>query len=87
MTSAPPPPPQSKTQPAQIEDAFRRFTTRTDVAVVLINQYVASMIRPVIDAFESKSPAILEIPSKEHPYDPEADAIHRRTKLLLGIRD
>ena len=35
----------------------------------------------------AKSPAILEIPSKEHPYDPEQDVIHRRTKLLLGIRD
>ena len=38
-------------------------------------------------AQEARSPAILEIPSKEHPYDPEQDAIHRRTKLLLGIRD
>ena len=45
------------------------------------------MIRPTIDAFEQKSPAILEIPSKEHPYDPSQDAIHRRTKLLLGIRE
>lgn len=25
--------------------------------------------------------------SQEHPYDSEQDAIHRRTKLLLGIRD
>ena len=45
------------------------------------------MIRPTIDSYTSKTPAILEIPSKEHPYDPEQDAIHRRTKLLLGIRD
>ena len=45
------------------------------------------MIRETIDQFEAKSPAILEVPSKEHPYDPEQDAIHRRTKLLLGIRD
>ena len=36
---------------------------------------------------EAKSPAILEIPSKEFPYDADQDAIHRRTKLLLGIRD
>lgn len=77
----------AKTQPSQIEEAFQRFTKRTDVAVLLINQYIASMIRPMIDNFESKSPAILEIPSKEHPYDPEQDVIHRRTKLLLGLRD
>ena len=24
---------------------------------------------------------------QEHPYDSEQDAIHRRTKLLLGIRE
>ncbi len=77
----------STTTPGQIEEAFLRFTKRPDVAILLINQYVASMIRSTIDAYGSKSPAILEIPSKEHPYDPEQDAIHRRTKLLLGIRD
>jgi len=42
------------------------------------------MIRPLIDQFAHNSPAILEVPSKEHPYDPEQDAIHRRTRLLLG---
>lgn len=77
----------SKTTPGQIEEAFIRFTKRSDVAVLLINQYIASMIRSTVDGFEAKSPAILEIPSKEHPYDPEQDVIHRRTKLLLGIRD
>ena len=40
-----------------------------------------------MEGFTLKSPAVLEIPSKEHPYDSEQDAIHRRTKLLLGIRD
>ena len=77
----------SKTTTGMIEEAFHRFTTRSDVAVLLINQYIAGQIRSTLDAFEGKSPAILEIPSKEHPYDPEQDAIHRRTKLLLGIRD
>jgi len=76
-----------KTTPAAVEDAFHRFTKRSDVAVLLINQYIASQIRATVDNFEAKSPAILEIPSKEHPYDPDQDAIHRRTKLLLGIRD
>jgi len=77
----------SKTTPAQLEEMFHTYTKRPDVAVLIINQYIASMIRDTIDAFEGKSPAILEIPSKEHPYDPNQDAIHRRTKLLLGLRD
>ena len=71
-----------------VEEAFHRLTARDDVAILLINQYVASMIRETIDGYEgSKECAVLEIPSKEHPYDPEQDAIHRRTKLLLGLRD
>lgn len=76
-----------KTSPSQIEEAFLRFVKRPDVAVVVINQYLASLIRPTVDGFTAKSPAILEVPSKEHPYDAQQDAIHRRTKLLLGIRD
>jgi V-type H+-transporting ATPase subunit F len=79
----------STTTPGQISETFLRFTKRSDVAIILINQYVASLIRTTVDEFcdQSKSPAILQIPSKEHPYDPDQDAIHRRTKLLLGIRD
>lgn len=34
-----------------------------------------------------KRPAILEVPSKEHPYDKALDPIYQRTKLLLGLRD
>ena len=80
--------PLAETTPGMVEEAFHRLTARDDVAILLINQYVASMIRETIDGYEgSKECAVLEIPSKEHPYDPEQDAIHRRTKLLLGIRD
>ncbi|VFQ82600.1 unnamed protein product [Cuscuta campestris] len=35
----------SKTTAKQIEDAFKEFTTREDIAIVLISQYVANMIR------------------------------------------
>lgn len=77
----------SKTTPAQLEEMFHTYTKRPDIAVLVINQYIASTIRDTVDSFEGKSPAILEIPSKEHPYDPNQDAIHRRTKLLLGLRD
>merc|ERR1711920_333151 len=74
----------AKTSPAQIEEAFQRLTKRNDIAVIIINQYIASMIRPAIDAFEGTSPAILEVPSKEHPYDPDQDAIHRRIDKTAG---
>ncbi len=29
-------------------------------------------------------PAILEIPSKEHPYDPAKDSILSRVKIMFG---
>jgi V-type H+-transporting ATPase subunit F len=29
------------------------------------------MIRPMIDAYSQAFPTVLEIPSKDHPYNPE----------------
>jgi len=39
------------------------------------------MIRHVIDRYTQTIPAILEIPSKEHPYDATKDSILRRAKV------
>mmetsp|Transcript_11427 Transcript_11427/g.41818 ORF Transcript_11427/g.41818 Transcript_11427/m.41818 type:complete len:125 (+) Transcript_11427:203-577(+) len=68
----------------QIEDAFKEFTNRTDVAVILITQYIAQMIRPLVDAYTKPVPAILEIPSKDTPYDPSQDSILSRVKHLFS---
>eukprot|EP00850_Spirogloea_muscicola_P016829 SM000140S00578 [mRNA] locus=s140:85100:86254:+ [translate_table: standard] len=67
-----------------IEDSFRDFTSREDVAIVLISQYVANMIRYAIDSYSKTLPAILEIPSKEHPYDPAQDSILSRVKHMFS---
>ncbi|KAI3691645.1 hypothetical protein L6452_31445 [Arctium lappa] len=74
----------SKTTVKQIEDAFKEFTTRDDVAIVLISQYVANMIRFVVDSYNKPVPAILEIPSKDHPYDPTHDSVLSRVKYLFS---
>ncbi|KAL4339978.1 hypothetical protein GQ457_08G021160 [Hibiscus cannabinus] len=74
----------SKTTVKQIEDAFKEFTTREDIAVVLISQYVANMIRFLVDSYNKPVPAILEIPSKDHPYDPAHDSILSRVKYLFS---
>ena len=39
------------------------------------------MIRHVIDGHDKPIPAVLEIPSKDHPYDPTKDSILRRAKV------
>ncbi|XP_004302050.1 PREDICTED: V-type proton ATPase subunit F [Fragaria vesca subsp. vesca] len=74
----------SKTTIKQIEDAFKEFTTKDDIAIVLISQYVANMIRFLVDSYNKPVPAILEIPSKDHPYDPTSDSVLSRVKYLFS---
>lgn len=76
-----------KDTPAQaIEEAFKRFTEREDIAILLINQYIADKIRPAVSKFTAAVPAILEIPSKEHPYNPAKDSILQRVRGMLGAQ-
>ena len=44
------------------------------------------MIRHVIDSHNDPIPAVLEIPSKECPYDASKDSILRRAKVLLTLK-
>ncbi|OHT08957.1 V-type ATPase, F subunit family protein [Tritrichomonas foetus] len=74
-----------KTQIEEIEKAFNAFTDRDDIAVLLINQHIANEIRPLIEKYEKPLPAILEIPSKDHPYKPEEDTVFKRVSALLGL--
>ncbi|KAI1776826.1 hypothetical protein Hte_004906 [Hypoxylon texense] len=75
----------NKTETSAIEAAFDSFTTqRKDIGIVLINQHVADKIRYRIDTYTAAFPTILEIPSKEHPYDPEKDSVLRRVRRLFG---
>ncbi|RHZ55071.1 H(+)-transporting V1 sector ATPase subunit F [Aspergillus thermomutatus] len=75
----------SKTETSAIEKAFQNFTQeRKDIAVLLINQHIAERIRHSIDSFADPFPAVLEIPSKDHPYDPEKDSVLKRVRRLFG---
>ncbi|KAL1891923.1 H(+)-transporting V1 sector ATPase subunit F [Ceratocystis pirilliformis] len=74
-----------KTETSAIEAAFERFTTdRKDIGIVLINQHIAERIRHQVDSYTAAFPTILEIPSKDHPYDPEKDSVLRRVRRLFG---
>ncbi|KAL1992102.1 hypothetical protein VTN49DRAFT_4134 [Thermomyces lanuginosus] len=75
----------SKTETSTIERAFHNFTReRKDIGILLINQHIAERIRPLVDGYTEAFPAILEIPSKDHPYDPEKDSVLRRVRKLFG---
>uniref|UniRef100_A0A061R116 V-type proton ATPase subunit F n=1 Tax=Tetraselmis sp. GSL018 TaxID=582737 RepID=A0A061R116_9CHLO len=67
----------------EIESAFKEFSSREDIAIVLISQYVADMIRFAVDAHDKPVPAVLEMPSKHHPYDPAKDSILSRARFML----
>lgn len=75
------------TSPADIEDCFKRFLRRDDVDIILINQNIAELIRHCIDSHTAPLPAVLEIPSKDHPYDPSKDSILRRARGMFNPDD
>ncbi len=72
------------TKMEELERKFDEFINRDDIAILLINQFLADKIRVIIDTYTKPFPAILEIPSKDHPYDPEKDSILRRLRRLMG---
>ncbi|KAF2235645.1 vacuolar ATP synthase [Viridothelium virens] len=74
-----------KTENSTIEAAFDNFTqNRKDIAILLINQHIAERIRYRVDAYSAAFPSLLEIPSKDHPYDPEKDSVLKRVRRLFG---
>ncbi|KAG2312093.1 hypothetical protein Bca52824_023650 [Brassica carinata] len=44
----------------------------------------ANMIRFLVDSYNKPVPAILVIPSKDHPYDPAHDSVLSRVKYLFS---
>ncbi|KAL2109608.1 hypothetical protein VUR80DRAFT_2248 [Thermomyces stellatus] len=74
-----------KTDTRKIEEAFEEYTQkRKDIGIVLINQHIANRIRQQIDAHKAAFPSIIEIPSKDHPYDPSKDSLMARVEALMG---
>ncbi|XP_042903601.1 V-type proton ATPase subunit F [Parasteatoda tepidariorum] len=78
---------EKNTPASEIEETFKNFVKRDDIDIILINQNIAEMIRYVIDAHTKPVPAVLEIPSKDHPYDPSKDSILRRAKGIFQAEE
>ena len=71
-------------EPIVVEEFFKKTSERDDVGIILINQHVANEIRHVLRDYNKTIPTVLEIPSKEHPYDPDQDSIMKRVNMILG---
>jgi len=76
-----------ETTALEIEEAFKTFTRRDDVGIILILQHIAEMIRYAIDAYRQTIPTVLEVPSKDHPYDASKDSILRRARGMFNSED
>lgn len=50
----------------------------------LLMQVIAGMIRHLLDGYNKPVPAILEIPSKDAPYDPSQDSVLQRVRFMFG---
>ncbi|NXK69840.1 VATF ATPase, partial [Sylvietta virens] len=61
----------------------RGFLAREDVGMILISGGVAEQIRPAVAAHARALRGGLEIPSKDHPYDPARDSGGRRARGLF----
>ncbi|KAL9654351.1 hypothetical protein ABK040_010379 [Willaertia magna] len=72
------------TPQSQIEEMFKKLISRDDIAILLINQHVAETIRYLLADYDQVTPAILEVPSKEQPYDPNKDYILSRVKQFFS---
>lgn len=72
------------TRVESIEEAFSNMIQRSDIGMIMINQFIANDIRHLINRHSSPIPTILEIPSKDHPYDVNKDKVMVRVKQLLG---
>jgi V-type H+-transporting ATPase subunit F len=73
-------------EPIVVEEFFKKMSERDDVGIILINQHVANEIRHVLRDYNKTIPTVLEIPSKEHPYNPDQDTIMQRVNMILGAQ-
>lgn len=75
------------TRAQELADTFTEYVNRADLAIVLISQTNANQIRNVVDDFARSGrtvPAILEMPSKDIPYDAKKDPIMQRVQQFFG---
>eukprot|EP00918_Siedleckia_nematoides_P048387 GHVU01106029.1.p2 GENE.GHVU01106029.1~~GHVU01106029.1.p2 ORF type:complete len:125 (-),score=16.74 GHVU01106029.1:1359-1733(-) len=73
-----------KTRKAEIEECWKDFIARSDTGIVVITQHVADTIRYLVDLHSDVVPTILEIPSKDHPYEATKDSVMQRVSLFFG---
>ena len=70
--------------PSFLRISLSLSTRFTELTTAWGKPQVAERIRHRIDTYTAAFPTVLEIPSKDHPYDPEKDSVLRRVRRLFG---
>eukprot|EP00461_Guttulinopsis_vulgaris_P001241 UN01241 len=76
-----------KTPVSKVIEFFKNLTQRPDISLILVSQTVAEQIRSTLDQYNEPMPTVLEIPSKENPYDGNKDPLMQRINKMLGQAD
>lgn len=70
---------------SQIETAFTKMLANPEMGIIMISQNIAEAIRNKIAEHEEVLPTIMEIPSKDVPYDPTKDTVLcKAARMLYG---
>ena len=70
---------------SQIEVGFSKMLAREDIGIIMISQNIAEQIRNLIAEHDQVIPTIMEIPSKDVPYDPLKDTVLcKAARMLYG---
>ena len=73
------------TAQSQIETAFQKMLSNPQMGIIMISQNIAESIRNKITEHEEVLPTIMEIPSKDVPYDPTKDfVLCKAARMLYG---
>eukprot|EP00039_Didymoeca_costata_P018535 m.333877 g.333877 ORF g.333877 m.333877 type:complete len:120 (-) comp17238_c0_seq1:133-492(-) len=71
----------------KVEEVFKGFLNRPDIAIIIINQHIAEDIQRLITEHDQPVPTIVIIPSKDFAYDPEKDPEMQRAKQMFSSDD
>lgn len=71
-----------------IETTFQNFLKHPNIAVILVTQFVAeNYLRHIINSYDAILPTILEIPSKEYPYEAKKVFINKLLYRILSYKE
>merc|ERR1711934_132516 len=72
------------TETVVIEEKFEEMCSRDDIAILVINQWIADKIDSKIRDYNQLIPTIVLVPSKDKPYDPSGDPVYARIQRMMG---